>query len=82
MGVNYWFSHVIDTYLLTVATGGDWKAACEAAMQAPPNGEPLVVLTQPMLGPKKGITYSRQHLTKKIRNGTFPRPFKLPAADP
>jgi len=63
VGVNYWFSHVIDTYLLTVATGGDWKAACEAAMQAPPNGEPLVVLTQPMLGPKKGITYSRQHLT-------------------
>ena len=38
------------------------------------------VLTQKDLGPKKGIKYSRQHLDRKVTDGTFPPPFHLPGS--
>ena len=36
------------------------------------------VLTTVELRTKKGIPYSRQHITRKVRAGTFPAPFNLP----
>jgi hypothetical protein len=75
VAINFWFENVIDAYLSALAEGRDWKAAVS---EAKISKEPRRVLTQKDLRPEKGIGYSRQHLTKKIRNGTFPRPFQLP----
>jgi predicted DNA-binding transcriptional regulator AlpA len=38
---------------------------------------PRRVITTPALKERKGIDFSRQHLDRKIREGTFPKPFKL-----
>jgi predicted DNA-binding transcriptional regulator AlpA len=35
------------------------------------------VLTRRDLRERKGIFWSRQHLDRKIRDGEFPKPFKL-----
>jgi len=75
MGMNFWFENVIDAYLDAVASGQDWK---QAVNKAKSSREPRRLLTQKDLR-AKGVTYTRQHLTKLLRKGTFPRPFQLPA---
>jgi hypothetical protein len=75
MAVNFWLESVIQAYLSALAEGRDWRAAVNAAKASK---EPCRVLTQKDLQ-AKGIKYSRQHLTKLLRKGTFPRPFQLPA---
>ena len=75
MAVNFWFENVIDEYLVALAEGRDWRAAVNAAKTCK---EPRRLLTQKDLR-AKGIKYTRQHLTKLLRKGTFPRPFQLPA---
>jgi prophage regulatory protein len=39
------------------------------------------VLVYRDLRTKKGIPFSRQHIARKINNGTFPKPFKLGEGD-
>lgn len=78
MGVNFWFEHIIDAYLKACAEGRDWVEECAAAERAIGNA-PRVVLTQKGLKAKKGVDYSRQHLARKVRGGTFPRPFQTPS---
>jgi len=75
MGVNFWFENTIDAYLSAVARGEDWRPAVNEAQISK---EPRRLLTQKDLR-AKGIKYTRQHLTKLLRKGTFPRPFQLPA---
>jgi len=79
MSLNFWFENVIDAYLIAVARGEDWRKACAAAQASA--DQPQRVLTQKGLQ-AKGLTYSRQHLARKIAAGTFPRPFKLPEQSP
>jgi predicted DNA-binding transcriptional regulator AlpA len=76
MSLNFWFEHTIDAYLTAAAKGTDWRKACAAAEQATAN-VPRRVLTQKDLK-QKGLKFSRQHIARKIANGTFPAPFKLP----
>lgn len=76
MAINLWPEPVIDAYVRACATGRDWKAECAAAQMAL-DGEPFRVLTLKALK-AKGVPYSRQHLTKLVRWGRFPRPFQLP----
>jgi len=73
--INFWFEDVIDAYLQACAEGADWRGACAAA-QANASG-PRRVLTQKGLK-AKGLIYSRQHTRRKINDGTFPAPFRLP----
>jgi hypothetical protein len=75
VAINFWFENVIDEYLVALAEGRDWRAAVNAAKTSK---EPRRLLTQKDLR-AKGIKYTRQHLTKLLRKGTFPRPFQLPA---
>jgi hypothetical protein len=77
MSINYWFEHVIDCFLRACAEGRSAEDAVAQAAVAPTPNE-LRVLTQPDLRPKKGIKYSRQHLTRLVDAGIFPRPFHLP----
>jgi predicted DNA-binding transcriptional regulator AlpA len=35
------------------------------------------VLDYAQLAPQKGITYSRDHLRRKVKDGSFPPPIKL-----
>jgi predicted DNA-binding transcriptional regulator AlpA len=37
------------------------------------------VLTQNDLAACKGICFGRQHINRKVRDGTFPRPFQTPS---
>jgi len=74
---NFWFEHVIDTYLIALATGADWKAACAEA-ECNYTG-PVRVLSREDLATVKGIRFSRQHIDKKVRDGMFPRPFQTPS---
>jgi hypothetical protein len=75
-GINLWFEHVIDAYLAACAEGRDWREACAAAERT---AGPRRVLTQKALK-IKGLSFSRQHVSRKVRDGTFPAPFKLPDA--
>jgi predicted DNA-binding transcriptional regulator AlpA len=72
--INFWFEAVIGAYLDACARGEDWRAACATA-QAKAT-QPRRVLTRRALQ-AKGLTYSRQHLARKVAAGTFPAPFKL-----
>jgi hypothetical protein len=74
VALNFWFEHVIEAYLQACASGHDWREAVAEAEQAT---SPRRVLTRKALQ-AKGIAYSRQHLTRKVANGTFPPPFQLP----
>ncbi len=74
MAVNFWFEHIIDAYLRACAEGRDWREACAAAAEQ--SETPRRVLTQQELQTKKGISWSRQHLSKKVRGGGFPKPFQ------
>jgi predicted DNA-binding transcriptional regulator AlpA len=76
VSINYWLEHVVDAYLVAVAEGRDWQSACAEAERA--NKGPIRVLSQADLA-QKGIPYSRQHVNRRVRDGTFPPPFKLPA---
>ena len=40
-------------------------------------GHQMRVLIFRDLRPKKGIAFSRQHVFRKVKDGTFPRPLKL-----
>jgi hypothetical protein len=80
MGVNLWFEDIVDAYLEACAEGRDWREACAAAEQAAAN-RPRRVLTQKGLR-SKGLEYTRQHIAKKVRSGTFPPPFQLPDSLP
>jgi hypothetical protein len=74
--IHFWFDHIIDAYLQACATGEDWhKAVTNAEQQI--GDKPRVVLTQKDLKVRKGIPYSRQHVMRKVENGTFPPPFNL-----
>jgi len=77
MAINFWFEHIVDAYLKACAEGRDWREACAEAEHAIGNG-PRRVLTQEALQ-GKGITFSRQYLTKKVRDGDFPAPFQTPS---
>jgi hypothetical protein len=77
MSVNFWFEHIIDAYLKAVADGHDWREACADAEKAN-KGRPVRVLTQKNLRAQKGITYTRQHLARRVAAKTFPAPFNLP----
>jgi hypothetical protein len=74
--INFWFAHVIDAYLEACAKGEDWRKAVAAAEQKI-GDKPRTVLTQKDLKVIKGIGYSRQHVRRKVDDGTFPPPFKL-----
>lgn len=74
--INFWLEAVIDAYLQACARGEDWRAACAAAEANAT--KPWRVLTQKDLKHKKGLSYSRQHITRRVNDGTFPRPFQLP----
>jgi len=76
VAVNFWFEHVIDTFLEAVAAGRSGAEACAAAENVECR-EPRRLLTQKDLK-AKGLRYSRQHVAKRVRGGTFPRPFQLP----
>jgi hypothetical protein len=76
VSINYWFAHVVDAYLLACAEGRTQQEAVAAAEAAPaPDG--LRVLTQKDLR-SRGISYSRQHVTRLVAAGNFPRPFSMP----
>jgi hypothetical protein len=77
MAFNFWFEHVIDAYLLACAAGVDWKAACAEAERT--HTGPVRVLTREDLAMSKGIRFGRQHIDRKVRDGTFPRPFQTPS---
>jgi len=62
VALNLWFEHVIDAYLRARAEGRDWREA------GPP--------PRPYAARKKGLTYTRQHLAKKVKGGAFPKPFQ------
>lgn len=74
--INFWFGHVIDAYLDACAKGEDWRKAVAAA-ERQIGDKPRVVLNQKDLKARKGIPYSRQHVMRKVDDGTFPPPFKL-----
>ena len=76
MPYNLWFEHVIDAYLTACAGGSEWREAVASA-EAVIGDAPRKVLTQKDLK-QKGIHFSRQHITRKIEDGTFPPPFQLP----
>ena len=76
MALNFWFEHVIDAYLRACAAGVDWKAACAEAERT--HTGPVRVLTREDLAVVKGISFGRQHIDRKVRDGTFPRPFQTP----
>jgi hypothetical protein len=78
VSINLWFENVVDAYLLACAEGRDWREAVAAAERAE---GPRRVVTQKGLR-SKGLPYSRQHLGRKIQNGSFPPPFKLPDSFP
>ena len=78
MSCNFWFEHIIDAYLLAVAHGRDWQAACAEAEQSIKNRE-IRLLDHKRLR-AKGITYSRQHIARRVEAKTFPPPFNLPSA--
>ena len=40
-------------------------------------GEKLKLIDFKRLGPEKGISYSRDHLRRKVRRGEFPRPLAI-----
>jgi len=75
--LNFWFDHIINAYLDACAKGKDWQEAVAAAERDHGN-KPRVVLTQKELKVRKGITYSRQHIKRRVKGGTFPAPFHLP----
>ena len=77
MSINLWFEHQIDSYLVACAQGLDWRKAVAEAECVLGNA-PRRVLTQKDLRERKGIRYSRQHISRKVENGTFPPPFQLP----
>jgi hypothetical protein len=76
MALNFWFEHVIDAYLRACAAGVDWKAAVAEAERT--HTGPVRVLTREDLATSKGIVFGRQHIDRKVRDGTFPRPFQTP----
>ena len=78
MSVNFWFEHEIDAYLEAVAAGCNGAEACAVAERAECHA-PRRILTQKDLK-AKGLNLSRQHVAKKVRGGTFPRPFQLPVS--
>jgi predicted DNA-binding transcriptional regulator AlpA len=43
-----------------------------------PNSAIRRVLTFSELKSRKGIPYSRSHISRKVKDGTFPPPFNLP----
>ena len=73
---NLWLEHIIDAYLDACAQGRDWREACAAAEQALGAGARRA-LTQKDLKDRKGIPYSRQHLDRKMKAGSFPLPFNV-----
>jgi hypothetical protein len=73
---NLWFEHTIDAFLRACAEGRDWRAAVAEAEAAIGNA-PRKVLTQRDLR-AKGIHFSRQHIGRKVDDGTFPPPFQMP----
>jgi hypothetical protein len=73
---KFWLEHVFDAYVRACAEGRDWQKAVAEAEQAP-ESRPLKVLTTKDLQ-ARGIVYSRQHINRKVRNGTFPPPFRFP----
>ena len=76
MSVNLWFEHVIDAYLLACAQGLDWREAVTEAVKSGGNGPHRVLTAKGLIS--MGLTYSRQHIGRKVQTGTFPAPFKLP----
>lgn len=74
--LNFWFDHVINAYLAACAKGEDWHQAVADAEQQY-GDKPRTVLTQKDLKDRKGIAYTRQHIERKVKDGTFPPPFKL-----
>ena len=78
VSVNFWFEDQVDAYLAACAAGKDWRKACaEAEARAVAEGRPRKVLTQIDLREKKGIRYSRQHIARRVRNGSMPPPFNF-----
>ena len=77
MAFNFWFEYIIDAYLQACAEGRDWKEAVAEAERGIGNA-PRRVLTQEALK-NKGVTFSRQYLNKKVRDGDFPAPFQTPS---
>jgi predicted anti-sigma-YlaC factor YlaD len=77
MARNLWLEFVVDAYLQACADGRNWEEAVAEAERAIGNA-PRRVLTREDLQTKKGIPYCRQYLSKKVREGTFPRPFQTP----
>lgn len=75
MSFNFWLEAVIDAYVDACARGEDWREPCAAAPAKV--GASRRVLTLQDLKTVKGIRYSRQHISRKITNGTFPAPFKF-----
>jgi predicted DNA-binding transcriptional regulator AlpA len=80
MALNFWFEHIIDAYLRACAEGRPWREACATA-EANTNSDEVRILTQKDLK-AKGIPYSRQHIGRKVNDGTFPRPFQTPTKLP
>jgi hypothetical protein len=76
VSINFWFEHTLDAYLRACAENRDWREAVEEAERNIGN-TPRRVLTQRAFR-SKGITYSRQHIDRKVREKTFPPPFQLP----
>ena len=75
MARNFWLEHVIDTYLLACASGTDWRGACAEAERT--HTGTVRVLTREDLATSKGIVFSRQHIDRMVRAGTFPSPFQI-----
>jgi hypothetical protein len=73
---NLWFEHQIDAYLRACAEGRDWRPAVAEAETAIGDA-PRRILTQRDLQ-QKGVHFSRQHIARKVGDGTFPPPFQLP----
>jgi hypothetical protein len=76
VSTNFWFEHTLDAYLQACAEGRDWREAVAEAERTIGDA-PRRVLTQKAFK-AKGLTYSRQHIDRKVREKTFPPPFQLP----
>jgi hypothetical protein len=77
-GSNFWFEDVVDAFLRACAEGRDWREAVAEIEAEADDSKSRRVLTQQGLK-AKGISYSRQHLNKKVRDGDFPPPFQVPS---
>ena len=78
--VNFWLESVVDAYILACAQGHDRRAAVAEAERAAGCGSQRILTRKDLAA--RGLRFSRQHLHRRIKEGTFPAGFQLPSQNP